>query len=53
MHTESILLHVEGKRKRNFLPALIHIFSFHYDIQPLKRLIQTWGNNLLTRVVTA
>ena len=44
MPTESILLYREGKRKRKFFSALIHIFSFHNYIQSLKRLIQTWGN---------
>lgn len=44
MHTESILLLTEKKRKRIFPSAMIHIFSFYNDIQPLKKLIQTWEN---------
>lgn len=42
--SESILLYTEGKSKRKFFSALVHIFSFHSYIQSLKRLIQTWGN---------
>lgn len=44
MPTESTLLCIEKKRKRIFPSALIHIFSFYNDIQPFKKLIQTWEN---------
>lgn len=46
MHAENLLSHIEGKIKRIFASALIRIFSFCNNMQPDKKLIQTWGNKV-------